>query len=147
MRKIASLLILTACFGALATPDAAAQKKKSTPKAKSEKYNVVQVDAEYRVVKKSGMKALTAEVDAQYKTAQREYDAKAKEAKKAKTKFTDPRPKKKKIKIVKGNLASEQEANDVMAKLKGGGADDKGKGKTDKGDKGKGKTDKGDKGK
>ena len=91
-----------------------------TAKPKVETYSVVQIGEEVKVVKKSELTTLRKSIATEDKQAAKAYE----EAKKASGKDKDKdknnselvKPVKRKIKVLKGSLKTEQEANDWMEK-------------------------------
>lgn len=111
--SIRMLFVLSAIVAFSFAPIAQAQK--SPPKKKPVAVVVIDVDGEMSIVNKKELKSHKKGLEAQHKDAIKNWNFAKKEAKKAKSKFTDPKPKKQKMKSL-GNFKSEKSAREFMKK-------------------------------
>jgi hypothetical protein len=81
-----------------------------------ERYAVVQIDSEVKVIKSSELMSLKQKILAEYKEALKAYSRARRDALKAKQRFTEPKPVQKKLKVISGSVASEAEANKIREK-------------------------------
>lgn len=77
-------------------------------KAATEKWAVVRVDDEVRVIESSGVKDLRKSLDEEWKAATRQYAEARKQASKAKEEFTEPKPSKRVFKVLKDGFKSQE---------------------------------------
>lgn len=99
----------------------AKQKKKNGPGkngvGKAETFAVIEIDSSVKVVTKSELARLQKEVEEEYKKAVQAYNQARKNAVRKKQKFSDPSPKKRKVKVIGSSFKSEEKAITFMEKF------------------------------
>ena len=115
--KTLSTVLMALVALLLAAPGFAQKKDKPAPKAKPVMVSVVQVDGDYRVVKKEELATLKKELKAEHKEALARHKQAAADARKNKEKFKEPAPKAKKLKVVKPSI-DEAKADAFIEALK-----------------------------
>jgi hypothetical protein len=88
------------------------------PKVEKVAYVIVQVDAEYTVIRKADVKDFQKGINDKYAGQVKEHQAARKEAIAKKEKFTTPAPKRPKVKLVPKNFTSEEDASQHAQRLK-----------------------------
>jgi len=103
------LLFMMIPGGGMIAQDDSPQKKPAPVKkgSKGDTYSVIQVGDEVRVVKSSEVLEVRKDLAREYSEALRSYSEAQKEARKAKQKFTTPKPKRKNFRLIKSSLATE----------------------------------------
>jgi hypothetical protein len=109
------LLVLAA---AIASPWASAAPPEKEEKAKSGSFAVVQVDAEYQVVRKAELKDFQKGLNDKFTAAVKAHAEARKAAVKAKEKFTTPAPKRPKVKTLPKIFDTEEAASAYVQQLK-----------------------------
>jgi hypothetical protein len=110
-----------AMFGVLALASAIlAPTGSAAPPPKEEKvaYIIVQVDAEYTVIRKADLKDFQKGINDKYLGQVKEHAEAKKDAVAKKQKFTTPPPKRPKVKQVPKNFTNEEEASEHAQQLK-----------------------------
>jgi hypothetical protein len=105
-----------ACLAAL-SPTALAQDEGEP--AKKEKLAVIQIGEELSIVDADEVPATQKRLAQEYKTALEAWNEAKKQAAKNKTKFADPKPQARKLKVIANNLRSREEAQEKLDKLEG----------------------------
>lgn len=121
------LLIFAATTGLLATaaskpplcpPDFSLQvESQKDKKAPTTRYAVVKVGTSYQVKPATAVKELRKQLDAEYKQALKAWQEAKKAAAKNKEKFSDPRPRKQRAKVLSDSFKSAADAQEYIAKL------------------------------
>lgn len=91
--------------------------KKGQPKVEAAQFLVVDVSGELKLVDVKGLKEFKKKLGKDYKDALKEHASAKKQAKKDKQKFTDPKPKAPKLKVLSKKALPEAEAQAMLDKI------------------------------
>jgi hypothetical protein len=97
-------------------PSRSAAAPDKPPRQNNVPFVVVQVDADYQLVRRNEVAQFQKTVNEQYKEDLKAYQEAKKAAAKEKQKFDEPMPKKPKIKVHPGSFKTEEEANAYIEK-------------------------------
>ena len=117
MNRICMLAALSLAIFTTSTVDAWAQGPKTGSKEKKKLYLVIAIDGNFEVIEKSSLKSRKKSLDESHASAVKSWEERKKTARKEKTKFKEPKPKKPKLKTHGGTHKRESAARLAMEKL------------------------------